>query len=149
MKLSRRPVKEKRNRYVKDVRELLKTAGANAVGALLVLLDLLEGQSQSVRQPRLRKVEHKSSHADASTHVAVYRVQPLVHSRPLNGNNVGRRRNVSTTFVNVTPYHTNRIRHLFKGISILSVARRLPTSRRPQPPTLGTFIIPELCGRSQ
>jgi hypothetical protein len=79
MKLARRPLKEKRHRYTKDVRQLVKAAGADAVGALLVLLDLLEGQSQSVRQLRLCKVEHKSSHADAPTHVAVYRVMLLVH----------------------------------------------------------------------
>jgi hypothetical protein len=45
MKLPRRPVKEKRHRHVQDVRELLKTAGADAVGTLLVLLYLLEGQA--------------------------------------------------------------------------------------------------------
>jgi hypothetical protein len=89
MKLARRSFKEKRHRHVKDVRELLKTAGANAVGALLVLLDLLEGKCQSVRQLRLCKVEHKSSHANAPTHVAVYRVQPLVHECAPNGDDAG------------------------------------------------------------
>jgi hypothetical protein len=49
MKLARRPLKEKRHRYPKDVRQLMKAAGANAVGALLVLLDLLERQSQTIR----------------------------------------------------------------------------------------------------
>jgi hypothetical protein len=79
MKLARRPLKEKRHRYTKDVRQLMKTAGANAVGALLVFLDLLEGQFESVRQLHLSEVEHKSTHADAGTNVVVYRVRPPVH----------------------------------------------------------------------
>jgi hypothetical protein len=44
MKLARPPLKEKRHRYMKDVRQLMKTAGANAVGALLVFLNLLKCQ---------------------------------------------------------------------------------------------------------
>jgi hypothetical protein len=78
MKLARRPLKEKRHRYMKDVRQLMKTAGANAVGAILVFLDLLEGQFESVRQLHLGEVEHKSPHADAGTNVVVYRVRPPV-----------------------------------------------------------------------
>jgi hypothetical protein len=42
MKIARRPLKEKRHRYKKDLGQLMKAAGADAVGALLVLLDLLE-----------------------------------------------------------------------------------------------------------
>jgi hypothetical protein len=54
---------------------------------------------------------------------------------------VGRRRNVSTTFVNVTPYHTNRIRHLFKGISILSVVALVKAFGRIRDPRLRHAIV--------
>jgi hypothetical protein len=47
MNLARRSLKEKRHRYMKDVRQLVKAAGANAVSALLILLDLLERQSKT------------------------------------------------------------------------------------------------------
>jgi hypothetical protein len=56
MKLLRRPLKEKRHRYMKDVRQPMKAAGADAVGALLVLLDLLECQAQTLRQLHLGEV---------------------------------------------------------------------------------------------
>jgi hypothetical protein len=79
MKLARRPLKEKRHRYTKDVRQLMKTAGADAVGALLVFLNLLEGQFESICQLHLSEVEHKSTHADAGTNVVVYRVRPPAH----------------------------------------------------------------------
>jgi hypothetical protein len=78
MKLARRSLEEKRHRHAKDVRHLMKAAGADAVGALLVFLHLLEGQSQTVGQLRLTQVEHKSTHADAATNMVVYRVMPLV-----------------------------------------------------------------------
>ena len=57
----------------------MKAAGADAVGALLVLLDLLERQSQTIGQLHLSEVEHKSTHADAGADMLVYRVTPLVH----------------------------------------------------------------------
>jgi hypothetical protein len=78
MKLARCSLKEKRHRYTKDLGQLMKAAGADAVGTLLVFLDLLERQSQTVGQLRLTEVEHKSTHADAATNMVVYRVTPLV-----------------------------------------------------------------------
>ena len=78
MKLAWRSLEEKRHRHTKDVRHQMKAAGADAVGALLVLLDLLERQSQTIGQLRLTEVEHKSTHADAATNMVVYRVTPLV-----------------------------------------------------------------------
>jgi hypothetical protein len=83
MKLVRRPLKEKRHWYPKDLGQLMKAAGADAVGALLVLLDLLERQSQTIGQLRLTEVEHKSTHADAGADMIVYRVTPLVQWYPL------------------------------------------------------------------
>jgi hypothetical protein len=79
VKLARRTLKEKRHRYLKDVRQSVKAAGADAVGALLVFLDLLECQAQTVRQLHLGEVEHKSTHADTTTDMLVYRVMLLVH----------------------------------------------------------------------
>jgi hypothetical protein len=79
MTLACRPLKEKRHWYPKNAGQLMKAAGANAVGALLVLLDLLERQSQTIGQLRLTEVEHKSTHADAAANMVVYRVTPLVH----------------------------------------------------------------------
>jgi hypothetical protein len=79
MKLARRPLKEKRHRYPKDVRQLMKTAGADAVGALLVLLDLLKRQPQTIRQLHLSEVEHKSPHADTVANMLVYCIASLGH----------------------------------------------------------------------
>jgi hypothetical protein len=78
MKLAWHSLEEKRHRHTKNVRHPMKAAGADAVGALLVLLDLLERQSQAIGQLRLCEVEHESTHADAATNVVVYRVTPLV-----------------------------------------------------------------------
>jgi hypothetical protein len=59
--------------------QLMKAAGADPVGALLVLLDLLERQSQSIRQLHLAEAEHQSTHADTATDMLVYRVSLFVH----------------------------------------------------------------------
>jgi hypothetical protein len=97
MQLTRRPLKEERYRHTKDVGQMLETAGTDAVGALLVFLHLLEGQSQTIRQLRLTEVEHKSTHADAATNMVVYRVTPLIHCCPLDVDRAGLGANVSTT----------------------------------------------------
>jgi hypothetical protein len=65
------------------MRHLMKAAGADAVGALIVFLHLLERQSQTIGQLRLTEVEHKSTHADAAANMVVYRVTPLVQWHPL------------------------------------------------------------------
>jgi hypothetical protein len=108
MKLARRPLKEKRHRYMKDVRQLMKAAGANAVGALLVFLDLLEGQFESVRQLHLSQVEHESTHADAGTNVVVYRVRPPAHRHPRYRPRRSLSKRQYKFCVNAAPQHTPR-----------------------------------------
>ena len=56
--VARRSVKEKRNRHLKDLRDLLQPAGTNTVGSLLVFLHLLKRQSKPVRKARLAHFEH-------------------------------------------------------------------------------------------
>ncbi len=56
----------------------MKAAGANTVGALFVLLDLLERHPQTIRQLNLSEVEHKPTHADTAANMLIYRVMPLV-----------------------------------------------------------------------
>jgi hypothetical protein len=82
LKVAWRSLKEKRHWYAKDLRERLKTARADAVAALFVLLNLLIGQSQRIGQPFLAEVEHETTHADAAANMLVYRVPRLLHQRP-------------------------------------------------------------------
>ena len=57
-RLARRSVEEKWNRHLKDLRDLLQPAGANAVGSLLIFLNLLKRQSKPVRKVGLAHFEH-------------------------------------------------------------------------------------------
>ena len=50
----RRALEEKRCRHLQDIGDLLQPAGADAVGALLVLLHLLESQTQRIAKLFLR-----------------------------------------------------------------------------------------------
>src|SRR5687768_13674264 len=68
---------EKRNRHLKDVRDLLQAAGADAVGALLVFLHLLEGQAERVAELLLTHAQHHAAHAHATPDVLVGRVGSL------------------------------------------------------------------------
>ena len=55
-----------------DLGELKQPAGADPVCSLLVLLDLLESQSDRFGQRRLRHSPGKASDANALAHVTVY-----------------------------------------------------------------------------
>ena len=57
-RLARRSVEEKWNRHLKDLRDLLQPAGANAVGSLLIFLNLLKRQSKPARKIGLAHFEH-------------------------------------------------------------------------------------------
>jgi hypothetical protein len=61
----RRTFEEEGDRNLQDMGDLLQTARADAVGTLLVLLYLLEGQAQGVAQFFLTHVQHHPAHAHA------------------------------------------------------------------------------------
>src|ERR1044072_1573864 len=62
---------EKRDRNAKDKRDLLKPARADAVGALLVFLHLLECQAEPIGELLLAHAKHHSAHADTRPHMLV------------------------------------------------------------------------------
>src|SRR4029079_3684989 len=64
---ARRPVKEERHRHLKDVRNLLQPARADAICALFVLLHLLKGQAKSITELLLAHREHHATHPYAAT----------------------------------------------------------------------------------
>src|SRR3954463_13496737 len=57
---------EKRNLHLQDKRDLLQSAGANSIGALLVFLDLLKRQTEGVAKLLLAHTEHHAAHADTA-----------------------------------------------------------------------------------
>jgi hypothetical protein len=62
---------EKWDRHIKDLGDVLKAAGADAVGSLLVFLDLLECQPEGVREFRLAHIEHEPPHPHAAADMHV------------------------------------------------------------------------------
>ena len=66
-----RALKKERYRDLQDMGNLLQPAGADAVGALFVFLDLLEGQSQRVAKLLLAHAVHHAAHTDPAPHVLV------------------------------------------------------------------------------
>jgi hypothetical protein len=67
--------------YLKDIRELLHSAGADSVGALFVLLNLLKCEADGVTKSFLAHAKQKSSHTDALPHVLVSGVWDLCSHR--------------------------------------------------------------------
>jgi hypothetical protein len=51
--------------------DVLKAAGADAVGSLLIFLDLLERQPERIRNIGLAHVEHQSPHSHAAADMLV------------------------------------------------------------------------------
>jgi hypothetical protein len=65
---------QERHRDLKDFGNLLQAAGADAVGALLVFLDLLEGQPERIAQSFLAHAHHEPAHAHAAADMSVNRI---------------------------------------------------------------------------
>ena len=70
----RRAFEEKRNRHLQNIGDLLQAAGADAVGAFLVFLHLLEGQAEGVAEFFLTHAQHHPTHAHARADMLVDRI---------------------------------------------------------------------------
>src|SRR5258705_3530259 len=73
----RRAFEEERHRHLQDVRHVLQAARADAVGALLVFLHLLEGDLERLSQLLLAHAEHLAAHPQAAAYVLVDRIWRL------------------------------------------------------------------------
>lgn len=73
-------LEEEARRHAEDVGNRLKTAGADAVGALLELLNLLEGHAETVGKRFLAHAHHEAAQADAGTDENVDRVRGFLCS---------------------------------------------------------------------
>jgi len=71
---SRHAFEEKGHRDFQKIGGLLELAGAYPVGAFFVFLNLLKGNSESIRKVGLRIAEHQAPHADARSDMTVDRV---------------------------------------------------------------------------
>src|SRR3974390_3465277 len=58
-----RPLEEELDRNLQDLRNLLQAAGTDAVGALLIFLDLLERKAEGIAELLLAHVKHHPAHA--------------------------------------------------------------------------------------
>jgi hypothetical protein len=77
---------EERCRHLKYVRNLLQAAGADAVYALFIFLQLLERDAERIAYMRLGHAEHQAAHADALSDVRVGRVHSVPwHCCPVAG----------------------------------------------------------------
>jgi hypothetical protein len=84
-RLARRSVEEKRNRHLKDLRNVLQPARANAIGSLLIFLNLLERQSKPVRKVGLAHFEHQAAHAHAAANMLVDGIKTVSRQLSLHG----------------------------------------------------------------
>src|SRR6516225_6036557 len=66
-----RAFKEKSDRDLENVRNLLKTTRADPVGALLVFLNLLESQTERVAELLLAHSQHHPAHANPASDMLV------------------------------------------------------------------------------
>src|SRR5439155_11579848 len=77
---------EERHRHLQDVRDVLQTARADAVSALLVLLHLLERKAKCVPELLLAHAEHQPAHAHPAANVFVNWIRDLLgHPATLRG----------------------------------------------------------------
>jgi hypothetical protein len=70
-RMTRHSVEEERNRHLKDLGDVLQPARANAVGPLLIFLNLLKRQSKRVRKSCLAHFEHQAPHPHAAADMPV------------------------------------------------------------------------------
>ncbi len=74
----RRALEEERNRHAQDIGNMLQPAGTNSIGALLVFLDLLEGNPEILSQLLLAHADHHASHTHSASDVLVNRIGRLL-----------------------------------------------------------------------
>src|SRR3954468_4164799 len=77
-RLARGRLRRKRDRYLQDDRYLLQPARTDAVGSLLVFLNLLECEVERVAKLFLAHPEHHAAHADATADMSVDRIGRLL-----------------------------------------------------------------------
>src|SRR6266851_10112089 len=70
----RRALEEEWDRRLQGMANLLQSARADPVSALLVFLHLLEGDAERIAQPRLTHVQHHTAHTHATANMLVYRI---------------------------------------------------------------------------
>jgi hypothetical protein len=68
-------LEEERNLHLKDLGNMPQAAGTDAIGTLLVFLNLLECQAKGVGNIGLTHIEHEPAHAQAAADVLVYRIE--------------------------------------------------------------------------
>src|SRR5450755_3739928 len=68
-------LEQKRNRDLKDLGDLLDTAGADPVGTFFVFLNLLECEAQCFAELFLTHAQHDAAHAHATADIFVNRVR--------------------------------------------------------------------------
>src|SRR5215470_10047948 len=64
-------LEEECHRYLENVRNLLQAAGTDAVGSLLVFLNLLKCQPEGVAELFLAHAQHHATHPHTTTHVFI------------------------------------------------------------------------------
>ena len=72
----RRLLVEKLHRHAEHLRQIEQPAGADAVDALLVLLDLLEGEAELLAELLLAHAEQHAAEADPAADVHIDRIGP-------------------------------------------------------------------------
>lgn len=70
---------EEMHRRVEDLGYRLQPAGADAIGALLVFLNLLEGQPERIGEFLLAQAEHHPTHAHAAADILIGWIGNLRH----------------------------------------------------------------------
>jgi hypothetical protein len=79
------PSKKKRDRHLKDLGDVLQAAGADAIGPLLVFLDLLERQPEGVSEIGLAHIELEPPHTHAAANMLVDRIEGALGHRSTTG----------------------------------------------------------------
>ena len=83
-------LEEERHRHLEDEGDLLQPARTDAIGALLVFLDLLKRQAKRIAQLLLTHAQHHAPHAHAAPDVLVDRIGGLFGHAALPGGNFPR-----------------------------------------------------------
>src|SRR4029077_1952686 len=78
---ARSALEQERHRDLQHFRNLLDAAGTDAVGALLVFLDLLKGQPERFAELFLAHPQHDAAHPHPAANVFVNRVGCFRHLR--------------------------------------------------------------------
>ena len=81
----RKLVEEIGDRNVQEPGQVVKPAGGQAVGAFLVLLDLLEAETEAVGELLLRRAQQDPAQPHLSADMDVDRVRSVPRSAPAHG----------------------------------------------------------------